>query len=688
MDDPTMAPDDLDALPVGVLVHHRGVIERVNPAALEILAAPKDRVLGRGVSAFLPPQEAARLMDRYKRRVRGEPVPADYECTVLRPDGRYRRVELSVRLVGERAFIALRDITDRTLDRDRRLSLAHLGASLHLHASEEAVLQALRGGVADIGLSCGLLDASGDRPRAHFADLPAGVRDALAPHLGADLRRLPRRWFPALEDALRWGESFVDDVPGEVGVLAGNMVAGVLRGLGADMPQRAVLARMDRAGGGRAVFALLGSWLREDDVAMIRLLVSQLTTALDNAAALDSARRKEREAEAVNRLAHALLEAASESTARVLSVASTHMAEALSARAAEVLLLEDGGASLRGPVAPRAVPLDEAPLAREVLARGEPAAIEDTSADPRAGRLDREERSLAVLLVPVASSRGARGLVTISDAVGRRFRDDEVALALAMGSVVDVALENAALHREARQRVKALSEAQAQLVQQERLAALGELAAVMAHEVRNPLGVIFNSLGALNRLVKPVEEAEVILGILREEADRLNRIVGDLLDFARPMALEREPADIGALIEEAVHAARRADPGGDDVDARVRVDEGIPLIPLDARLLRQALINLCANGVQAMGGDGALDVRVCLDDQALRIDVADSGPGIAEGVRARIFEPFFTTKATGTGLGLAVVRRIVEAHGGALWVECPDGGGTVFSIRLPITDEA
>jgi len=118
------------------------------------------------------------------------------------------------------------------------------------------------------------------------------------------------------------------------------------------------------------------------------------------------------------------------------------------------------------------------------------------------------------------------------------------------------------------------------------------------------------------------------------------------------------------------------------------VDEGIPLIPLDARLLRQALINLCANGVQAMGGDGALDVRVCLDDQALRIDVADSGPGIAEGVRARIFEPFFTTKATGTGLGLAVVRRIVEAHGGALWVECPDGGGTVFSIRLPITDEA
>ena len=129
------------------------------------------------------------------------------------------------------------------------------------------------------------------------------------------------------------------------------------------------------------------------------------------------------------------------------------MAAALSASAAEVLLLEDGGASLRGPVAPGAVPLDEAPLAREVLARGEPAAIEDTSADPRAGRLDREERSLAVLLVPVASSRGARGVVTISDAMGRRFRDDEVALWCSRGSVADLALVNAAPHRGDRQGV-------------------------------------------------------------------------------------------------------------------------------------------------------------------------------------------------------------------------------------------
>lgn len=686
MPDPADDSCDLDALPVGVLVHVGGVIERVNARAQEILGADADRIVGRGLNHFLPPQEAARLLDRYQRRVRGEAVPAEYECTVLRPDGRHRRAEVNVSLRGDRAFVAMRDITERTVDRDRRLALAHLGASLHLHDHEEAVYQALRGGIADIGLSCVLLDTSDVRPGAVFVDIPGAVRDALAGMLGGGFPSLRGRWSPGLEDAVRWGESYVDDVPGEVAVIAGEAVGELLRALGPAVPPRAVLARLDREGGGRSVLALLGAWIREDDLAVVRLLVSQLTTALDNVRALDAARRKEREAEAVNHLARALLEAASESTARVLEVASEHMARALSARSAEVLLLDEDGAALRAAGSSGEVPLDEAPLARDVLSRSEAATISDTSLDPRAGRLDREERSLAVLLVPVSSPRGSRGLVTISDEVGRRFRGDEIALALAMGSVVDVALENATLHVEARQRVIELSEAQAQLVQKERLAALGELAAVMAHEVRNPLGVIFNSLGALNRLVKPGQEAQVILAILREEADRLNRIVGDLLDFARPRALVTEPVAVGDLVEESVRAAQVTDNETGAVDARVEVEAGIPMVLLDARLLRQALVNLCTNAMQAMGGAGSLRVRACVEDDALRIDVADSGPGIAEDVRARLFEPFFTTKATGTGLGLAVVRRIVEAHGGALWAECPDAGGTVFSMQIPLRE--
>ena len=143
-------------------------------------------------------------------------------------------------------------------------------------------------------------------------------------------------------------------------------------------------------------------------------------------------------------------------------------------------------------------------------------------------------------------------------------------------------------------------------------------------------------------------------------------------------------------LEEAVHAACAVDPASAEVETSLSFPDDLPTVPLDARLFRQALVNLCANALQAMGGRGRLALSGAVEGTGpgatLRIDVADSGPGIPDTVRARIFEPFFTAKATGTGLGLAVVRRIVEAHGGALWVECPDGGGTVFSLRVPVAE--
>lgn len=680
-----------DALPVGVMVHQNTVITRVNRVAAEIFGAAPEDILGRTLTEFLSPQEAPQLFERYQRRMRGEQVLNEYEATIVRRDGRHRRVEVSITRYGEGSAVVMRDITERTVDRERRLALARLGASLHMHRTEDAVYQALRGGIAEVGLACVLFDTSSGAPITVFADLPVPVRAPLQRALGGSFTGRKGRWSQGLEEAARWGEAFVDDVAQEMTSLAGKAAGEVFFELGGGAGlHRAVLARLERVSGGEGVLALVGEWPRQDDVAMVRLLVAQLATALDNARALAEARRKEREVEAVNRLARALLAVAPESPARVLGVASTHMAEALNARSAEVLLLNEDGTALRGPDDPGGVELDEAPIARDVLAHNAPATIGDTANDPRAGRMDREERSQAVLLVPVASPRGARGIVTISDEVGRRFRDEEVALAMAMGSVVDVALENAALHNEARHRVSELSETQAQLVQQERFAALGELAAVMAHEVRNPLGVIFNSLGALARVVKPVEEAQVLLGILREEADRLNRIVGDLLDFARPLspALRREV--VASLVEEAVHAACVADPAATQIAVSLAFPEDLPTVPLDARLFRQALVNLCANAVQAMGGVGALAVTGTMEGSGvgatLRLDFADSGPGIPEAVRARIFEPFFTTKATGTGLGLAVVRRIVEAHGGALWVECPDAGGTVFSVRVPVAE--
>jgi signal transduction histidine kinase len=241
-----------------------------------------------------------------------------------------------------------------------------------------------------------------------------------------------------------------------------------------------------------------------------------------------------------------------------------------------------------------------------------------------------------------------------------------------------------------------LTQAQHELVKRERLAALGELAAVMAHEVRNPLGVLFNSISSLRRVIHTalergeLEQAEALLTIASEEAERLDRIVSDLLDFANPHPPRFEPASLPALIEEVSVATR----GHRDVGAvavRTEVEEGLPAVEMDPRKLRQALFNVVMNALQAMPGQGLLLLRARLDDEAgvtwARVDVSDTGPGISAAVRERIFEPFFTTKAFGTGLGLAVVKRIIDLHGGQVMVSAQPQGA-MLTLRLPLSQKS
>lgn len=236
-----------------------------------------------------------------------------------------------------------------------------------------------------------------------------------------------------------------------------------------------------------------------------------------------------------------------------------------------------------------------------------------------------------------------------------------------------------------------LERTQQELVRHERLAALGELAAVMAHEVRNPLGVIFNSLTTLKRLLRPTGDAEMLLNMVGEEADRLNRIVGDLLDFVRPYELVKKQIAVEPIISGAVDAATQS-----SIQSNVRVvtefPRELPPFPLDAHLLKQALVNLIVNAAQAMPRGGTVTVRAQVEVEAggpwLVIRVCDEGVGLSERASAKMFQPFFTTKATGTGLGLAVVKRIVDAHLGEVTARSnEDGKGTTFVVRFPPTSE-
>jgi signal transduction histidine kinase len=226
-----------------------------------------------------------------------------------------------------------------------------------------------------------------------------------------------------------------------------------------------------------------------------------------------------------------------------------------------------------------------------------------------------------------------------------------------------------------------LSDTQARLVFQERLAAIGQVAAAVGHELRNPLGVLTNSL-YLIRTALPGGDTERIerhLTTAEREIGAAVVIVEGLLDFARQSEPELEEFDLDDLVDEALSVA--PPPAGIDV-ARRRPDE-IGGVRADRQQLRQVLLNLLTNAYAAMDGEGVLMVDAVAAGRRVEIRVSDTGVGMDEDTVNHIFDPFYTRKAKGIGLGLAVTRRIVEAHGGTIVVRSAPGEGTTFAVRLP-----
>ena len=334
------------------------------------------------------------------------------------------------------------------------------------------------------------------------------------------------------------------------------------------------------------------------------------------------------------------------------------------------------------------LPLDEPSAAVEAFHSLRPTFIEDASTDRRANKeAVTAYGTRSILSIPLVSRGDPIGAISLVESRrGRKFTQFEMDRAVAVANLVSPAIANAKMFEDLRRSYEALARTQAELVTHERLAALGELSAVMAHEVRNPVAIIFNSLGTLRRLIKPAPEATLLLDIVGQEAERLNRIVGDLLDFAKPYALNPRPEQLGLLVRAAVEAARRAAP---DAPARIVTELRCPPVEviLDGAMLQQALINLIVNAVQAMPKGGTVTVHASCDPTSsmLRCEVTDEGTGIEPADEMRIFQPFFTTKATGTGLGLAVVRRIADALHGAVEVGRAPTGGAGFTLTVPLS---
>lgn len=219
---------------------------------------------------------------------------------------------------------------------------------------------------------------------------------------------------------------------------------------------------------------------------------------------------------------------------------------------------------------------------------------------------------------------------------------------------------------------------QEQIELKERLTALGEMSAGIAHELRNPMAVI---AGYLNLLVKKQDaEGQTVIRDIQTEIGGMNRIISDLLTFARPTSLNRSSVDIKELLETCIETVLQ--PRTDGVRIATELDIAPVAYSVDEVLMRQALTNLVQNAVEAMSDGGTLSVKL-RSDRNLIIVIKDTGPGIPPAHLKKIFLPFFTTKDRGVGMGLALTHKVITAHGGRIEVESGQSGGTSFTLILP-----
>jgi signal transduction histidine kinase len=234
----------------------------------------------------------------------------------------------------------------------------------------------------------------------------------------------------------------------------------------------------------------------------------------------------------------------------------------------------------------------------------------------------------------------------------------------------------------------ALEASQRHALQNEKLAAIGRLAAGIAHEVRNPLGVIRASASMVREHFTDGEEAYRACDFIREEIDRLNGLITALLNFARPAELRLQPVVIDQVIDKALLLTREELQRRDIAVVREN-RQGVSSVMADPDLVAQVVFGLVTNAAEAIGAHGTITVRTMGTHDDVGVEVVDTGPGIAPADAERVFEPFFTTKPTGTGLGLPMAARIVQAHGGVIEVvpttqHEETRAGARFRLRLPL----
>jgi signal transduction histidine kinase len=333
-------------------------------------------------------------------------------------------------------------------------------------------------------------------------------------------------------------------------------------------------------------------------------------------------------------------------------------------------------------------------LHRRALERQVRLETDDWVRDERVNKdIARRWAGAAALILPLVARKATLGLLVLTCAEPHRWTEDQIDVAEALASQASVALENARLYDKARRAYRELNEAQARIIQSEKMAVVGTFASGLAHEVRNPLNSIALQLSILERRVAPLPaglagEIKELMGVIREEVKRLDNLVGDFLQFSRSNRVQYRPASLDELIDEVTRLLRPEARAAGVTLRRARVAEPIPALRVDPEKMKQVVINLLQNAIEAMPGGGVVTVESGLVDGRAVMVVRDTGPGLPEELD--VFQLFVTTKAQGTGLGLSIAQQIVLEHGGEIAAVSEPGKGATFTVSLPVErpDEA
>jgi len=295
----------------------------------------------------------------------------------------------------------------------------------------------------------------------------------------------------------------------------------------------------------------------------------------------------------------------------------------------------------------------------------------------------------AELVIPLSVKNRLEGILILTGKIsGVPFSENDTEFLSILANQLAVTIENARLYELEKNSNSQLRDTQNQLIRLEKLAALGELSATIAHEVNNPLGIIKNYLALISQQLAAEDPNTPFYQVIKEEVDRIAKIVRQLLDFYRPKAEEISAVDLSQVLDETVLLVEKQLTSS-NIEVLRQLPRSLPKIEASAGQLKQVFLNLLMNAREVMPSGGKLEVSTRAENGYVEAEVADSGEGIPEEYMEKIFEPFFTTKKEkgGTGLGLSVCLGIVSKHGGTIRARNIKPKGAAFVVRLPLKEK-